>query len=505
MGTACLVAAPVTRVSVMAARSDLLAYFRLLVELIDRHWELLYTLLVVVGLVIYVAASHSLHQRRHPSAAIAWVLGIILMPIVVLPLYLAFGSRKIIPRRVAESMRHAAVKGAAQYASARQTTANRSQQLGVAMDLPPAVAYGALTVHGDGEEARAALLRVIDAAEQTLDVSTFVFARDALGDEVAEHLKQRARAGVRVRLLIDGIGVYIGGYPDIAGMTAAGIEVVRFVPPLRSPKRGRTNLRNHRKFVVADRQVLWCGGRNLAGEYFTGDTRPLIGGEAWLDLSFDLRGELAAQAARQFEEDLAFATERFLPALPPPPLAAPGETHLAIAQLVPSGPDRVDDTILTLLVSAGFTSQKRILAITPYFVPDPSLVNSLALAARRGVRVDIVLPRRSNHRLADFARHRALRELVAAGAHVWQHPRMVHAKAVIVDDELALVGSANLDGRSLFLNYELMVAFYDRRAVRDFAHWIEERRSESAVYAGVRPGVLRELAEGVILWLAFQL
>ena len=213
----------------------------------------------------------------------------------------------------------------------------------------------------------------------------------------------------------------------------------------------------------------------------------------------------AAQAALQFEEDWAFATERLLPEIPLAPPLPPAENTSALAQLVPSGPDRVDDTILTLLVSAGFTSRRRILAVTPYFVPDPSLISSLALAARRGVQVDLVLPRRSNHRLADFARHRGLRELVAAGARVWLHPRMVHAKAVVVDEELALVGSANLDGRSLFLNYELMVAFYDRRAVRDFSRWIDERRRESTVYHAERPGVLRELAEGLLLWLAFQL
>ena len=138
-------------------------------------------------------------------------------------------------------------------------------------------------------------------------------------------------------------------------------------------------------------------------------------------------------------------------------------------------------------------------------MPDPALLTSLTLAARRGVEVDLLLPERSNHRLADFSRHRALRELVAAGARVWLHPNMIHAKAVVVDDELALVGSANLDGRSLFLNYEMMVAFYDKRAVRNFSRWIDERRQEAAVYAACRPGMLRELAEGLILWLAFQL
>jgi cardiolipin synthase len=116
-----------------------------------------------------------------------------------------------------------------------------------------------------------------------------------------------------------------------------------------------------------------------------------------------------------------------------------------------------------------------------------------------------VIPAHSNHKLADFARHRALRDLVTAGARIFMHPRMVHAKAVLVDDELALVGSANLDGRSLFLNYEMMIAFYDRRAVADFARWAESRRGECAPYVFRRPGLAREIAEGLLLWLAFQL
>lgn len=136
---------------------------------------------------------------------------------------------------------------------------------------------------------------------------------------------------------------------------------------------------------------------------------------------------------------------------------------------------------------------------------DPVLLNAMSLAARRGVTVDLVIPAHSNHRLADFVRHRALRDLAAAGGRVWLHPGMVHAKAIVVDDEMALAGSANLDSRSLFINYELMVAFYDNAAVQGFARWVEARRAEAVAYVAQRPGMAREVAEGVLLWLAFQL
>jgi cardiolipin synthase len=454
----------------------------------------------MVGLAVYVGASRTLNQRRHPSAAIAWVLGILLVPYLVLPLYLAFGSRKVTASRTLPEARPVSISATGAY-----PTMARSLQLGAAMGLPDPVSYDALAIHADGAQALDALRRIVSGATVSIDVSTFLIGRDVLGKEILRLLEQRARAGVRVRLLIDGIGIYLGGYPNLRRLARAGVDVVRFVPPFSSSKRGRTNLRNHRKMVIADGKRLWCGGRNLAAEYFEGDPRPFFRRAAWIDLSFDLSGELVAEAYGQFERDWAFASEKEAPIGIGAAVRGAAGAAPALAQLIDSGPDRPDDTIFTLLVSACFTSRQRILAVTPYFVPDSSLLTALTLAARRGIEVDLVMPARSNHKLADFARHRALRDMVAAGARVWLHPRMVHAKAVLVDDELALVGSANLDGRSLFLNYEMMIAFYDRQAVVDFAHWAEARREECAPYRARHPGRAREIVEGLLLWLAFQL
>ena len=452
-------------------------------------WLSVHSLIVVLGLLVYVLSSHAMQKRRDPAAAISWVLTIALIPYVGLPLYLMFGSRK---RLHARSLSVNRAPGPELHPAAAWP-----RQLAAAMGQPPVASYRLLRVHADGAEALRALHEVIDSAECELVLCTFILGRDAVGRALVARLVAKARGGVKVRLMVDGVGRLLGGRLSLRELKAAGAQVVLFGPVLRFPGRNRANLRNHRKIVVADGARLWCGGRNFAAEYFEGAT----GIPPWRDMSFDLEGPFAAQALELFNSDWAYATGAVRPQRSAP--AAPASEPFA--QLVASGPDQADDTVHNLLVTACFKAQTRIVAVTPYFVPGEALLMALSLAAKRDVAVDLILPRHSNHHLADFARHRALRTLVAAGGRVWQTPYMLHAKAMLFDDDMAVSGSANLDSRSMFLNYELMVAFYAPEDVRRFADLIEQHRAHSQPYRAAKPGLWRDFAEGLVLWLGFQL
>ena len=466
------------------------------------HWATLHSLVVVSGLSTYAVMSHLLRQRRHPSAAIAWVVSISLFPYAAFPLYLLLGTRKV------SSHRSKCVTHTPADMSARGTSlSEKFQSLAQALGVPPVSGYGRLSVHEDGTEALTSLMSVIQEASHTLDVCTFLLGGDSLSRELVNALAAKSAQGAKVRLLIDGVGIYLGGKVDLKLLNTAGVQVQLFVSPWRSALPGRTNLRNHRKMVIADGNRLWTGGRNLAAEYFLGDPAFRPPKIAWTDLTFEITGDLAQQAQAQFHQDWAFAVQ--VPHKVSSHVNHTENRHLTAnarrAQWVPSGPDQVDDTVYALLVSSCFSAQNRILAVTPYFVPDTTLLMALTLAARRGVQVDLILPRRSNHRLADIARRAALRELATAGADIRIFAGMIHAKAVVIDDELALAGTANLDERSLFLNYELMVAFFDTSAVARFAAWIEAQKLLTTPYRPNRPGFLGELGEGLVRSVAFQL
>lgn len=451
------------------------------------QWLSVHGLIVVIGLLIYVLTTHSLQQRRAPAAAISWVLTIALIPYVGLPLYLLFGKRKLV---------HSGNHSLATVPDLKSDDA-WPRQLAASMGQPPVASYRSFRIHADGKQAQQALWNLIDSAEHELVLCTFILARDEMGKELTARLIDKALGGVKIRLLIDGVGRMMSGGINLHTLERAGVQVALFGPILHVPFKNRTNMRNHRKMLVADGTRLWGGGRNFASEYFEG-----VGKHGpWKDLSFDLEGPLAAQARELFERDWAFATGS----------ARMQETQAVqvaaepFAQVIASGPDQADDTIHDLLVTACFKARSRIAAVSPYFVPGEALLMALSLASRRGVIVDLILPRHSNHTLADFVRHRALRALAAAGGRVWMAPYMLHAKAVVIDDGLALSGSANLDSRSLFLNYEMLVAFYAAEDVRRFAGFIESHREKSDPYLARKPRLIRDLTEGLVLWLAFQL
>jgi len=453
-----------------------------------------HTIAVVLGLLIYVLGTRINQQRRHPSAAIGWVLGMVAFPYATLPLFLLFGVRKFArpARRHHWQAPPPAGEGPAWAA-----------QLLAGMEVAPAVRNERVVWHEDGAHALDGLLATIASARQRLDVCTYVFAHDEVGREIARALLASARRGVAVRLLVDAVGSLSMPRGMLRALAREGVQVRRFMPLLHNPLRGHTNLRNHRKLVVADNWRLWSGGRNLAGEYF----RDQPGRPAWVDLSFEVHGPLAAQAHVQFGTDWRIAQGRTLRRMRRPPhLPLLGESPRgALAQWITSGPDHADDTVHALLMAGAFHARARIVAVTPYFVPDDGLLDAWCLACRRGVQVSLLVPARSNHRLADIARERALRQLVAAGARVWLSPAMLHAKAVLIDDDLALAGSLNLDARSLFLNYEAMTAFYGRHDVQWLSDWCTRQTAAAQPYEAQAPSLVRDMGEGVVRALGFQL
>ncbi|WP_332878955.1 phospholipase D-like domain-containing protein [Massilia sp. S19_KUP03_FR1] len=446
---------------------------------------------VLGGLLLYVVSTRAGKQRRHPSAALSWVVTIALLPYLAVPLFLLFGARKIMKPAAAHALPLPAAGAAAPHWAGA---------LLAGLGLAPAQNNATVHFHADGPAAHAALLAMLDGAQQRIVLATFILADDRVGADVVDALVRRTAAGVSVCILVEPLFRLRCGPALLARLQDAGICLRWAHARRRHRLETRLNLRYHRKLVVCDDALAWCGGRNIADEYFTHDSA----GPPWEDLSFDVRGPLAGQLGALFERDWRQSGGAALHhrAGPAPPPAPAGNIP---AQLVASGPDYAEENYYAVLLAGAFQARARILAVTPYFVPDDALLVAWRMACRRGVRVTLLVPARSNHRLADLARGRALRDLAAAGAEIILFPRMLHAKAVLIDDAIALCGSANLDSRSLFLNFELMVAFYGAEEIAWLTRWIEQRAAQGTPFVAREPSLPVDLAEGLVRVVGFQL
>ena len=331
----------------------------------------------------------------------------------------------------------------------------------------------------DGQSTLEELRRQIKGAKRRISLSTYILSDDAVGREIVSLLTARAKAGVEVRLLVDAIGSFGIPLRLCRPLRRAGGMVARFNPALPMQGKGSANWRNHRKIAVFDGKVAIIGGQNLGLRYM-GD-KP--SNRRFRDCSFLIDGPTASAIERIFIADWCQATDETPTSLAD--LLRERSPHVGQAriEIISSGPDCEDDPLWEAYVKLFSNCKRSITVVTPYFVPDRTLFRLLLTAAHAGRHVKIMVPRRSDHRLLDLARRWYLRTLREAGAEIlFFKPDVLHAKLVIVDDEQLVVGSANLDMRSLFLNYEIGAIVRDAAAIAEVRQLIGGWESESTRY-----------------------
>ena len=407
-------------------------------------------------------------EKKAPANTFAWLLIIVLLPYVGVPLYLIFGGRKLrqLAARKAPLTPHLPHPAATPSTFASMPVAHAIMSNGAGAP----VAGNRLRLLTTGEETYATLEHLILSARHTIHINTFILGRDDTGQRLIKLLTKRAKEGVKVRLLLDAVGCMFVFRSFHAALRQAGGEVVTFMPVLPFTSRGSANLRNHRKIAVFDHTAAIIGGHNLAREYMG----PTPYRKRWRDVGSLIEGPAATLLDEVFLADWAFASRQSPESLHParrPELAAT-DRGTAELQVVASGPDVRGDPLYEGIISMIQEAEQSIWIVTPYFIPDDVLLRSLIVKARAGREVTLIVPEHSNHPVTDFARRHYTRELCAAGGRVLLfRPGMMHSKAVIVDDRIGLLGSANFDLRSLFVNFEIGVVVHTLPEVLALKGW----------------------------------
>ena len=469
-------------------------------------------LLALHAVLATLSAGHALLYKRDPRAALGWIAVSLAYPLVGPLLYYLFGINRI--RTRAHSLKGPPVKP---LKVGQEISADLSEDLGeiiapalivrpelaVIADLSAAVTHrplvenNALQPFFDGESAYAAMLKAIGNARHSVCLASYIFATDTTGRKFITALRDARRRGVEVRVLLDGIGE-LYNFPRASRLLKkCGVKIARFLPPSLLPPSVHINLRNHRKLLVVDGHIAFTGGMNISDRQLR--KRPGNHKES-ADIHFQLTGPVSNQLQQVFDEDWTFAVDEDNQQH----IKTASGTGNVICRVVTDGPNEDLGKLAMIITSAVALARKRVAIMTPYFLPPTTLINAFQAAALRGVEVSIILPQRSNQPPVDWATRKMLWELLQFGVHIYyQPPPFAHSKLLLIDDDYALIGSANLDPRSLRLNFEIVVEVFDQSFVMTISKHFEQVKSTAIeeTLAGVDGRSLPIRVRDAIAWL----
>jgi cardiolipin synthase len=441
----------------------------------SHYWPYIFLVLsVIVGA---LAAAHAAMTKEDVRSAAGWVGLVIFSPLIGAFIYMVAGINRI--RHTALATRRAGrrtfEKQSSEHALGReQIAAQFGQQFRALNILGDTVTRffmttgNSVTLLEDGDSAYAEICTAIDQAQSSILLESYIFDCDEIGRRVADHLLSAEKRGIEVRVLIDAVGARYSVPSIVNYLRERGLHARTFngnvIMGLRLPY---ANLRTHRKIIVIDGVLAFTGGMNIRQSF----TTEFAGDKAGLDTHFRVTGPAVADLHAVAAEDWHFASgERLEPVIfNAPDEDVPLPTYVRV---VSSGPDASLETNHKMLIGAFSVAHKHIRIMSPYFIPDRELVSALVTAARRGVRIDIVVPLENNLRLVDLAMTAQFDQVLKHGCRIWRVAGTFnHSKLLTIDGHWSYVGSSNLDPRSLRLNFEVDLEILDN----DFAAMIEMR------------------------------
>ncbi|MEO7478806.1 MAG: cardiolipin synthase [Lysobacteraceae bacterium] len=423
--------------------------------------------LFVAGWLCYmvVLATWIVLQQREPVATLSWLLALAALPYIGFVIYYAFGPQRLRRQSRKRLRSQRALAGCLERGVATSDDIALGR-LGTATTGFPMRSSTRVDLLVDGGATFDAIIAAIAEAKKHVHVEYYIFAGDGSGTRFRDALIERARAGIKVRLLLDGVGSGKLKRSFIAPMREAGVELAWFHPVrwwLTLFLRPKLNLRSHRKIVVCDGRVGFTGGINI-----TDDENERVNPNAYHDLHLRFEGESVRWLQTAWLEDWHYVTEQKLDEFD---VFAPATEGAICTQVLPAGPDNPWEPIHRVHVEAIHRAEQRVWLSTPYFVPSSAALFALGGAAMRGLDVRLLLPARSDSWLVDASARSYFERLQLTGVRIYLYgPRMLHSKALLVDNEFAVIGSANFDTRSFRLNFELSVLFCDQGVAADLEH-----------------------------------